>query len=250
MEIKAEKREVFGKKNRELRDQGRIPAILYGPDFKPESISINLKEAKLIYQKAGESTVIDLKVKDEAEPHRVLIKDVQWDPVTDDLIHIDFYKANLSEKVSVSIPVRVVGESPIVKSGAGIVLTLLSEIEVEALPLDLPHEVEVNVSSLTEIGQSVTVKDLPIDHTKVKVLEHHPEDLVVKIDYAVQIEKEVEVKDVEEVEVLKEKSEGESAGEGATEAKEESKGGEKENPPAGLRSRDSDSRDKAGKERK
>ena len=146
------------------------------------------------------------------EPHKVLIKDIQWDPVTDDLIHVDFYKANLSEKVSVSIPVKIVGESAIVKSGAGIVLTLLSEIEVEALPLDLPHEVEVNVSSLTEIGQSVAVKDLPIDHTKVKVLEHHPEDLVVKIDYAVQIEKEVEVKGVEEVEVLKEKPE--EAGEG------------------------------------
>ncbi len=240
MEIKAEKREFFGKKNRALREQGRIPAILYGPDFKSEPVSVNLKEVKLIYQKAGESTVIDLKVKDEKESYKVLIKDIQWDPVTDDLIHVDFYKANLAEKVSVSIPVKIIGESAIVKSGAGIVLTLLSEIEVEALPLDLPHEVEVNVSSLTEIGQSVAVKDLPIDHTKVKVLEHHPEDLVVKIDYAVQIEKEVEVKGVEEVEVLKEKPEEASEGEGDTEAKEEPKTGKEENLPAG----------KAGKERK
>ena len=229
MDLNAKKREIFGKHNESLRATGWVPAVVYGHEIKPLSISVSLKELHKIYKAAGESTIIDLKVDGEKEPLKVLIKDVQHDPISDDLLHADFYKADLSEKVSVSVPIKVTGESPIVKSGQGIVLTLLNEIEVEALPLDLPHEIEISVAALTEIGQSITVKDLPLDHSKVSVVAHNPEDLVVKIDYAVQLEKEEEVKTVEEVEVLKEKKEEEGAEGEAKEpsAKEETKPEEK-----------------------
>lgn len=219
MRLEAKTRDVFGKDNSSLRQAGRVPAIVYGYGIEPTPISLKLKDLRSVYAKAGESTIIDLQFEGEKEPTKVLIKDVQREPINNELIHADFYKANLSEKVSVSIPIKVVGESPVVKSGQGIVLTLLPQIEVEALPLDLPHEIEVSVATLSEIGQSVAVKDLPIDHSKVSVVSHDPADLVVKVDYAVQLEKEEVVKTIEEVEVLKEKKEEEGT-EG--EAKEES----------------------------
>ncbi len=212
MELSAKKREITGKNNKILRDQGLIPAVLYGPNFASSHISVNLKDFLRLYKKAGESTIIDLNIEGEKEPFKVLIKDKQVDPVSDTIIHVDFYKANLAEKVSVAIPIKIIGESPVVKSAQGIILTLLNEITVEALPLDLPHELIIDISSLSEIGQVVSVKDLPMDHSKVKVLQHHGEDVVLKVDYAVQIEKEQEVKSVEEIEVLKEKKEGEEGG--------------------------------------
>jgi len=225
MELSAKKREITGKNNKILRDRGLIPAVLYGPSFDSSHISVNLKDFINLYKKAGESTIVDLNIEGEKEPFKVLIKDTQVDPVSDAFIHVDFYKANLAEKVSVAIPIKVIGESPVVKSAQGIILTLLNEITVEALPLDLPHEITVDVSSLTEIGQVVSVKDLPIDHSRVKVLQHRPEDVVLKVDYAIQIEKEEEVKSVEEIEVLKERGEGEEGteGEGSTTDKSKTK---------------------------
>lgn len=216
MELSAKKREITGKNNRTIREHGLVPAVLYGPDFTSLSMSINLKDFVHLYKKAGESTIVDLRVEGEKGSFKVLIKDTQVDPVSGAFIHVDFYKANLAEKVSVAIPIKTSGESPIVKSGGGIILTLLNEITVEALPLDLPHELVVDISNLSEIGQVISVKDLPMDHNKVKVLQHHGEDVVLKVDYAIQIEKEEEVKSVEEIEVLKEKKEGEEGTEGET----------------------------------
>lgn len=223
MELSAKKREITGKNNKIIRDQGLIPAVLYGPNFASSHVSINLKDFINLYKKAGESTIIDLNIEGEKEPFKVLVKDTQVDPVSGTFIHVDFYKANLEEKVSVAIPIKIIGESPVVKSAQGIILTLLNEITVEALPLDLPHELIVDVSSLSEIGQVVSVKDLPMDHSKVKVLQHHGEDVVLKVDYAVQIEKEEEVKSVEEIEVLKEKKEDEEETEGKDSTADKSK---------------------------
>lgn len=237
MKLSAAKREIKGKANSALRQKGLVPAVVYGREFAATAVTVDLKEFRKIYREAGESTLIDLNVEGIAEPLKVLIKDVQRDPVSETLIHADFYKADLTEKVTVSVPLKVIGESAVIKSGQGILLTLLNEIEVAALPLNLPHEVLVDISRLTEIGQGIAVKELPIDPTKVKVLGNLPDDLVVKIDYAVQLEKEEEVKTVEEVEVLKEKKEGEeesaSETEGEIKTKKEEPAAEKEDVPAG-----------------
>lgn len=220
MELRVLLREKLGKAVKAIRKEGLIPAVVYGKGFANLNLTLNLKDFKKIYHAAGHSSVVDLVVEGQAEPIKVLVHDTQVEPEKNEVIHVDFHKIDLSQKTSVKVPLEIVGVSPTVKSGEGILLTLLSEIEVEALPLDLPHQITVDVSHLEKIGDAVAVKDLPIDHAKVEVKGHKAEDLVVKIDYAIQIEKEEEVKSVEEIEILTEKKEGEEGTE--AEATEES----------------------------
>jgi large subunit ribosomal protein L25 len=213
IELKATKREQLGKANKILRNEGCVPAVVYGKGFENLNVTLDFKEFVKVFKEAGHSSVVDLVVKGEKEPVKVLVVDTQEGPIRNEVIHVDFHKVDLTQKTTAEVPVEITGVSPIVKSGEGILLTLLSEIEVEALPLDLPHQITVDVTRLEKIGDGITIKDLPIDHSKVSVVGHRPDDLVVKIDYAVQIEKEEEVKSVEDVEVLKEKKEGEEGAE-------------------------------------
>ena len=209
MELKAVRREKTGKAVRSLRHQGTLPAVVYGKGFENLNLSLDLKEFKKVFKEAGHTTIVDLTVEGEKEPLKILIADVQEEPIKNEYIHADLRQVNLSQKISAEIPVITIGQSPAVVGGEGILLTLLTKIKVEALPLDLPHKINFDLSSLKKIGDGLTVKDLPLDQSKVQILENNPDDLVVKIDYAVQIEKEEEVKSVEDIEVLKEKKEEE-----------------------------------------
>ncbi|MDP2735505.1 MAG: hypothetical protein Q8P12_04820, partial [bacterium] len=155
----------------------------------------------------------------------ILISEVQRGPLGK-IFHVDLKRVEAGTLMTATVPIEVVGESPIVKSGEGILLTLLDEVEVECYPRDLPSEIKVEISNLTEIGQGVEVKELPIDHEKVKVLEQEPEALVLKIDYPQEEEVEEEEVPVSEeeaiaaIEATQEKPEGEEG--------EESEGGEPE----------------------
>jgi len=198
MELKAQKRVIQGKKVAKLRRQGKIPAILYGGKENPKALTFAKEEFERVYQEAGESTLVDLNV--EGKKEKVLITDVQHDPLGK-LLHVDLQRVEAGEKLTATVAVKVVGESPIVKSGEGILLTLLDEVEIECLPQDLPSEINVDLSFLTEIGRGITVKDLPIDQTKIKILGHEPEELVLKIDYP-QMAEEEEVAPVTEEEAV------------------------------------------------
>lgn len=211
MEIRAGRREKTGKAVKSLRREGLVPAVVYGKGLTNINLSLSLKEFKKVFKEAGHSSVIDLKIEGEKDPLKVLVAETQEEPIKNEVIHVDFRQVDLTQKVTAEIELKFVGDSPAVKSGQAIILTLIDSLEVEALPLDLPHDIRVDISHLENIGQGVMVKDLPIDHSKVRVLEHKEEDLVVKLDYAIQLEKEEEVKSVEEVEVLKEKKEEEGA---------------------------------------
>lgn len=211
MKIKAVKREKIGQGLATLRNEGLIPAVVYGKGFENLNLTLNLKEFKKAYKEAGNSSVVDLEIEGRKEPIKVLVHDTQEETIKNEIIHVDFHKIDLSQKTTVKVPVEIIGVSPAVKGGEGILLTLLSEIEIEALPLDLPHQITVDVSHLEKVGDAIMIKDLPIDHAKVEVKGHKIEDLVVKIDYAVQIEKEEETKSVEDIEVLTEKKAEEGA---------------------------------------
>ncbi len=247
MELKATVRNKTGKGVRILRRQGTIPAVAYGQGLTNLNPSLDEKEFLKIYEAAGHSSVVDLNVEGEKEPLKVLIADVQEEPIKNSIIHVDFHKIDLSQKVSAEISLKFTGASAAVKSGAAILLTLVDNLRVEALPLDLPREIIVNISQVENIGQGVTIKGLPIDHTKVRVLDHKEDDLVVKLDYAVQIEKEEEVKSVEEVEVLKEKKEGEEGAEGETG---EEEGSEKSKSKEEPKEEKDEKKEKKDKERK
>ena len=151
-------RTVHGKAVKKLRREGILPANVYGPDIKSASVELPIAEFKEVYKKVHETGLVDLLMDGQTLP--VLIHNVQWHTMTNSPLHADFFKVNLSEKITSNIPVVTVGEAIAVKDKLGILLMPLTEIEVEALPTDLPEKIEINVESLAAVGDQITVADL------------------------------------------------------------------------------------------
>lgn len=179
--LNAKKRTVTGRKVKQLRYKQLLPANIYGKDVKSLAIELPLKEFQAIFKSAGETSVIDLIVDKETKARPVLIHNVQTDPVSDEFLHADFLQIDLTKKVTVAIPVELVGEAPAAAKG-GVLVRLINEIEVEALPKDLPDKFNVDISQLEEIGQNISLKQLPIDSAKVKIMVDNLDELVVQIE--------------------------------------------------------------------
>ncbi|PIR88884.1 MAG: 50S ribosomal protein L25 [Candidatus Harrisonbacteria bacterium CG10_big_fil_rev_8_21_14_0_10_40_38] len=167
MELTAQKREVFGKSVKKIRKEGLIPAELYGHGVKNEHLSVSVKEFNKVFKEAGESTVINLNFEGQKKP--VLVQYVGTNPRTDEILAVDFYEVNLSERINVNVPIEFTGEAPAVKEKSGILIKALQELEIEALPTDIPREITVDLSSLAEIGSSIHVGDIIVPKN-VKVL--------------------------------------------------------------------------------
>lgn len=176
--LSAEKRKLEGHKVKNLRQQGVLPGNIYGKGVKSLSVQVPAKDFLKVYKDAGETGIIELAVGD-GESHPVLVHNLQLHPVTSKPLHVDFHQVNLSEKVKATVPVVTLGEAPAVASKLGILLTPISELEVEALPADLPEKIEVDVASLAAVDQEIKVKDLKISD-KVTV-SADPELVVAKI---------------------------------------------------------------------
>ncbi|MDP3888508.1 MAG: 50S ribosomal protein L25, partial [bacterium] len=177
--LKAEKRTITGRKVKKLRREGILPGNVFGNKVKSLSLQVPTKEFQKLYSQVGESGLIDLAVDGEVKP--VLVHNVHFHPVSSDPLHVDFHQVSLTEKTTAMIQIELIGESPAVESKIGILIQPLSEVEVEALPTDLPDHLEANVSTLTEIGQAITVADLKFDKAKVEI-KADPEEVVAKID--------------------------------------------------------------------
>lgn len=200
MQLIAQKRQETGKKVKSLRDARRMPAVLFGKGVESLPLTVDLNGFIKTFGEAGETALVDINIEDGTKT-KVLIKDVQYDPVTLTPIHAGFHKVNLKEKIEANIPVEVTGEAenPLIKTGEGMVLLLLNEITVEALPADLPSNFTVNVAGITEIGGGFTVSQLEYDKSKVEIKDVEPEELVLKIDRA---EMEEVVEGVTEAEAM------------------------------------------------
>lgn len=209
--LKANPRELFGKKAKKLRQKGLIPATVYGHNISPVSVELGYKDLSKVYEKSGEAELLDLEILGEKEKRPVLIHQEQKDPVTGKLIHLEFLQVSLTEKVTAKIPLVFVGEARAVKDGIGVLVEVLHEVELEALPQDLPGSLEVRVSELAELNQSIKVSDLVLPQgVKIKT---HAEEIVCKI---------VEPQKEEEKPVAPVTTEGATTtapAEGATEAK-------------------------------
>ncbi|MCS6789074.1 MAG: 50S ribosomal protein L25 [Patescibacteria group bacterium] len=164
MDLKVQIRKNLGKKVKNLRNQGLIPAELYGHNISNMHLVVNFKDFNNVYRQAGESSIINLVIEDDKSKNNipVLIHDIQRDYLNGNILHIDFYQIKMDEKIRTYVPLKFVGESPAVKNYGGILNKSMLEIEIEALPKDLPHEVEVDVSNLKELGQSIYVRDLKL----------------------------------------------------------------------------------------
>jgi len=183
--LKAKKRELTGRKVKKLRREGILPANLYGKKIKSEAIEVSASDFAKVFKVAKETGLVELTINGSKKP--VLIHNVQLDPVTDTILHVDFLQVDLKEKVVANVPIELVGESPVEKQGLGTVVQYLDEIEVESLPGDLPEKFEVDLGTLVEIDQVISVKDLSVDKDKVEI-KADPEQIVVKVEKAKQEE--------------------------------------------------------------
>ena len=200
MELIATKRTELGKKSKRIGKEGKLPAVVFGKGEPSTPLSLNYIQFEKVFREAGESTLIDLIIEGE-KGVKVLVSEVTHNPLSGKVNHANLHIVNLKEKITASVPIKVVGESPAVKSGEGLLLTLIDEVSVEALPTDLPHDIKVDISHLEQLDQGLSIKDLPIDFSKVEILGHHPDDLVVKITYA-EMKEEVEEVPVTESELV------------------------------------------------
>ena len=210
--IKAKKRDESVKLD-SLRKGGEIPAVFYGAGKEATSISVETIEFKKIWREAGESSAVKIILADKNID--VLIHEVQVDPVTDEPIHIDFLAIDMKKKIQVKVPVVFEGISNAVKSGIGNLVKVLHEIEIEALPADLPHNLLVDISKLETLKDQIFVSDIKLP-TGVVVIGN-PNDVVASIVEQVEEKEEVVAPvDLSAIEVEK-KGKKEEEGEGTTE---------------------------------
>jgi large subunit ribosomal protein L25 len=200
-------RTITGKSSTRLAKSGQMPAVVYGPKQEALSISLPVLEFKRILRDEGESTVIDLE--GLGKPIQVLIHEVDRDPVTSNPRHADFYAIEKGAKVEVAVPLSFIGESAAVKAGANLI-KVIHELDIESSPADLPHEIEVDISSLENIGDQIHVKDLKLPKGVVAQVE---EDEVVALIQEVDVEPEEDTSaapDMDAIEV-EQKGKGEDA---------------------------------------
>ncbi|MFZ5845526.1 MAG: 50S ribosomal protein L25 [Patescibacteria group bacterium] len=158
--LSAQKRNLFGHKVKKLRAQGLIPATVYGKKIKSQPLTVSQADFLKVYQAAGETGLVELKTNGEMRP--VLIHHVQIDPVNDRTLHIEFFQVDLKEKVRTRVPLEFVGESAAVAQKQGVLLTVLDEAEVEALPSDLPEKIRVDIAQLAQVDQELKAGELKI----------------------------------------------------------------------------------------
>jgi large subunit ribosomal protein L25 len=209
--LSAKQRDLEGKKAKKLREEGLLPGVIYGYKIKNVPISLNYKEFFCVYQETGESSLIDLSIEGQKSHFPVLIHGLQKDPVSGEIIHIDLYKPNLDKMVEALVPLVIKGSAPAVKNFGGTLVRHFYEVDVKALPMNLPHEIIVDVSSLEQVDSEILIKDLSVPEG-VEVL-HNPEEIVVMAAAPERVEEELEKpieEKLEEIETAGAKKEAEA----------------------------------------
>jgi len=199
--IKLKAKQKTSKKPEEIRKEDKIPGIIYGPEIENQGIEMELKDFEKVYEEAGESSLINLEIDGKKEDFLVLVHDVQYGPLSGRPTHVDFYQPLLKQETEVTIPIVLEGKSPAVKNLDATLVKNISEIDVKALPRNLPQEIKVNVKSLQEFGDVIKVKDLPVPSGVT--IDRDPEDIVISVSEPERLEEEEEEEEVPLGEVLK-----------------------------------------------
>lgn len=172
--IKAEKREKLGKATRKLRKEGILPANIFGKDIDSISIKVSALDFRHTFARVHETGVVYVEVEGKLIPS--LIQNIQRHPVSGAVLHGDFKKINLKQKTQAEVPIKIIGESDAVKSKNGILITQMQTMTIEALPTDIPSDIEIDISVLKEIGDEIKIKDIK---TTDKVAYKDEEEAVI-----------------------------------------------------------------------
>ena len=196
IKLNAQPRTIVGKKVDQLRQESKIPAVLYGHGTDNINLELDALKFSKVYEEAGSNTIIDLVIEGQEQPVKVLVAEIQEDPVKNTISHVDFKRIKMGEKITAHINLNFIGEAPAVKELSGIFVRNLDELEIKCLPVDLIHEIDVDISNLKTFDDIISVKDLPLPET-VEIIGHEPEDVVATVTPQ-RVEKEEEVVETEE----------------------------------------------------
>lgn len=169
LELKSKKRTLLGKKVKSLRREGVLPAVVYGGKESSVPIELDLKEFSKVFKTAGETTLIKLLVGEKAK--NVLIHDISRDPITEEINHVDFYEVKMDEKITTKVPLIFIGDAPAVIDLGGVLVKAMQELQVKALPSNLPHQIEIDISKLKTFDDNILVKDIKLPKN-VEILEN------------------------------------------------------------------------------
>lgn len=205
VELEARERSLLGSKVKRLRREGWVPGVMYGRDFDSVSLKFDKYALRDVLSQVGGSQLVNIKVDDADEPEFALLREVQRDVITGDLLHVDFYRVMMTETITTEIPLLSVGESPVAEQKEGILLHGIAELEVECLPGDLVDAIEIDMSDLTEVGQAILVEDLAIP-SGINVLTD-PDEMIARLVPLEEVELERPAAEVEEELILGEEGE-------------------------------------------
>ncbi|MGC8874403.1 MAG: 50S ribosomal protein L25 [Chloroflexia bacterium] len=160
--LKVERREITGKKVRQLRRAGWLPAVIYGAGVESVPVQIRYHEAVDAYRRAGTSTMVGILMERQRVPRPAFIREVQQDPISLRFLHMDLELVDPRRPITVNVPLLLVGESPAAKQGLGVLTHGIEEIEVHCLPADVPPHIEVDISVLARPDDAIYVRDLKL----------------------------------------------------------------------------------------
>ncbi len=207
LKLKVSKRES-SEKTEEVRAAGLIPAVLYGPKEAPQSIKVVVSEFEKAFRDAGESTIVTLEI--DGTEHETLIHDVDFHPVKGSVQHIDFYVVEKGKKVTVNVPLEFTGVAPAEKTLGGTLIKVMHEVEIEAMPKDLPHEIEVDISTLVDFESQIHASDIKLP-SGVELVTDAEEVVALVQEAKEESDEPVAAVDISSIEVEKKGKKEESA---------------------------------------
>lgn len=206
IELRATGRKLLGKKVRFLRRQGITPVHLFGHDTEPLALQCDRTQLEHVLTHSGKTRLIGLKLDRAKKLRSVVVREVQKNPLSGEIIHVDFYQVSMTEKIKVDIPITLIGEAPALKLKGNVLVHELNRLNVECLPDRIPDNVQVDISSLAEADQSIHVKDILLGEG-ITVLDD-PEHVIVRVALLT----------IEKVEKVEKVAEAEAGAEAVTEA--------------------------------
>lgn len=214
--ITANKREILGKKVRFLRREGITPVHIFGHNVESLALQCDTDTLQRIIRQAGTSRLVAVKVEGDKNPRSVFIREIQKNELTGQLLHVDFYQIRKTEKIKAHIPLVFIGEAPAMQLKGRLLAQELSSISVECLPDKLPPQIEIDLSSLEELGQAIHVGDITLDSDVI--ITTPPERLITKVS---EVRVKIEEEEMVAAEEVAEEAEVEEGAEPEAEAKAE-----------------------------
>ena len=179
LKLKATKRDVLGKRNRFLRKQGITPAHLFGHNIESMSLQCDAADLKKIVEHAGTSRLVSLSIAGDKGTKNVFVREIQRDVFTKQLIHVDFYQIKKGEKITMSVPIVLVGESPALKGKGRLLIHGIDELHIECMPENVPPQIEIDISVLENVEDTIHVKDLNLGAGIT--IHAEPDQLIVRV---------------------------------------------------------------------